>query len=263
MKTCVVVGMVVGLLILSGCKKETSDERLVGISVSQKKQEQRIERLENTLTEIKQSLDKIGAATGSPAPAEGKEGQVADFRETPEYGQIMAALSALQQAQQEMAQRVPAQQGGPAQDWRRMNDPQEMDKSLGLLAQNFAPKIADPVKRQQFEADVAQLRANLSKTRTTQELYQQLTASLTERLNNEQDERARQFLEMQLATLETGSAEELEARLQRYQRTETTRQLRELQQTYNIPRQTLRDAGIPAMGPMGGPPGGFGPGGGM
>jgi Skp family chaperone for outer membrane proteins len=123
-----------------------------------------------------------------------------------------------------------------------------MDRRLTLLAQNFAPKIEDAVKRQQFEIDVQQLKQSLAVAVTVEELYQRRTEELTARLNEEQDERRRQFIERQLTSLQTATAEQLQQRLDWYQGSNTMRQMGELQRKYDIPRQTLRDSGIPTLG---------------
>jgi GTP1/Obg family GTP-binding protein len=129
-----------------------------------------------------------------------------------------------------------------------MNNPQELDRRLTLLAESFAPKIEDATQRQQFRADMEQLKRNLSYTPSTEELHQRVVSDLTERLNSEENERARGFIERQMQSLQAASGEELEGRLERYRRFDSFRQLRELQQKYDIPRETYTDAGLPSMG---------------
>ncbi len=272
MRRYVVVGMVVLLSALIGCKEETSDDSLANIVVSQKKQEGeissisgRMERVEKTLADIQQSLEKPAATVGIPAPAVITEGGAQDFRNTQEYAQILAALTEVQKTHQEIAaQRAQEELRDPRQAFQAMNDPEQMDSRLTLLVQNFAGRIEDVAKRQQFEADVQQLRQNLTTPRSVQQLYEQRTAELTARLNEEQDQRRKEFIQRELTSLQTATAEQLEERLDRYQRSEQMRQVRELQQTYEIPREVLRDSGIPTMGRggpggfQGGPPGGRG-----
>ncbi len=258
-----VVATVVLLLVLIGCKQETSDERLVNMAVNQKEQETeiaslsgRIERLEKALVGIQQSLEKTAVAGGAPVPAKSTQGPALDFRETPEYQQIVSALSAVRQTQQNVAREQELEQlRDVGQAFQAMGNPQEMDRRLTLLIQNFSSRIDDPVKRQQFAADVQQLRQSLTTPASVQDLYQRRTAELTARLNEEQDQRRREFIQRELASLQTASAEDLEQRFERYQREDTMRQVRELQQKYDIPRETLRDSGIPTMGRG---PGGFG-----
>jgi len=281
MKTYVIIGIASFFLMLVGCEKDSSDEGLIEITVQQKTQRDdlkriatRIDGVERRLEEIQQSIDKIPPASGTPEPSTVGEGQtdgpkVVEFKDTPEYGRMAAQLSAIQQrltltggglteTQQDIIrEQEQARLRDPAQAMRAMSDPQEMDRRLTTLAQNFVPTIQDPVKRQQFEADLQQLKRSLSENPSTQELYQRTVSNLTERLNNEQNERAREFIQRQVQSLETASAEELEGRLERYSRFDTMRQLRDIQSKYDIPRETYRDAGIPSMGmERGGPRGG-------
>ena len=289
-----VVGTMAALLILAGCGDEGSDERLINIAVEQEKQKEeidtasrKIEGFERRLVEIKESLAKIPPPTGAAEPGKTTETEtsgpkVVEFKDAPEYGQIVAQISAIQQKLNLTESRLvqterniareqeQARLRDPAQAWQAMNNPQELGDRLTRLAQNFSPRIEDAARRQQFEMEVEQLKQNLSYTPSTQELYQRVVSDLTERLNNEQNDRAREFIERQMQSLQAASAEELEGRLERYRRFESFRQLRELQQKYDIPRETYRDAGLPSMGrerraPQGGDrrgPGGRRPGGG-
>ena len=265
MRGYVVVGIVIILSALIGCKKETSDDSLANVIVNQKKQEgeissisARVEKVEKTLAEVQKSLQKPPAPVGLPAPTVSTEGGAQDFRNTQEYAQILAALTDVQKTYQEIAQeRAQEELRDPRQAFQAMNDPQEMDRRLSLLVQNFAGRIEDVAKRQQFEADVQQLKQNLTTPATVQQLYERRTAELTARLNEEQDQRRKEFIQRELTSLQTATADELEQRLDRYQRSDTMNQLRELQQTYNIPGDVLRDSGIPTMG-RGGPGGGPG-----
>jgi hypothetical protein len=267
-----IVAVVAAMLLLLGCQKEESDDRLIEVAVKQDKHKADIDKLseriagfEKRLVRIQQSLEKLPQPTGSPEPAttaeeESTEPKVVAFKDTPEYGDIAVKLSAIQQqltltqsglaeTKDDMAREQELERlRDPAESWRVMNDPQEMNRRLALLSQNFAQKIEDPAKRQQFEVDVEQLKRSFSERPSTQELYQQTIADLTERLNNEQNERAREFVQNEIRSLETASAEELEGRLERYSRFGTMRQLRDLQSKYDIPRETYGDAGLPSMG---------------
>ena len=287
MSKYVIVGVMAVMLAFSGCQDEGSDDRLIEVAVKQDKHKgdidklsKRVEGFENRLVGIEQSLEKLPPPTGTPEAAVTAEEEttgpkVVEFKDTPEYSQIAAQLSAIQQ-------RLGATQSGlvetqegiareqeqrrlrdPAEAMRAMSNPQEMNRRLTLLAQNFAGKIEDPVKRQQFEVDVQQLKRNLSENQnlSAQERYQQVTSDLAERLKNEENERAREFIQRQVQSLETASAEELEGRLERYSRFGSMRLLRDLQSKYDIPRETYRDAGLPSMGMGRGGPMGMGRGG--
>ncbi len=260
------------MLLLLGCQEKGSDENLIEVAVEQEKQtgeienlSQRVEGFDNRLVRIEQSLERLPEAMGAPDPAptteeETTEPKVVAFKDTPEYGDIAAKLSAIQEqlsltqsslvgTQEDIAREQELERlRDPAEAQRIMNDPQEMNRRLTLLAQNFVPTIQDPVTRQQFEVDVEQLKRSLSERPTTQQLYQQTVADLTERLNNEQNERAREFIQRQIESLETATSEELEGRLERYSRFGTMRQLRDFQAKYDIPREVYTNSGLPSMG---------------
>jgi len=260
------------LFILSGCEQKGFDQRLVDIAVKQGQHEDsinglasRIEGIDKRLEEIQQSLEKIPPASGSPQPAEAKSGtatepQVVEFKDTLEYKQIITELSSIQQqlsatqgglakTQADAAeQQRRAQLRDPRQAMGALSNPQELTGRLDNLLQKFGQKIEDPVKRQQFEADVNQFKRNLSQNPSTNEVYQQVVGDLTERLNNEQDDRARERIQREITSLESASDEEVAGRLERYQRMQTMRQVRDLSSKYNIPRETLMDSGLPAMG---------------
>ena len=268
------------LLLLVGCGKESSDSRLIEVGVKQDEHKgdidrlsRRIEGFDKRLVQIQESLKRLPEPTGSPQPTtaaeESTEPKVVEFKDTPEYARIVAQLSAVQQqlaltqsrlteSQDEVAAEEQRRQlQDPAQAFQAMSDPQEINRRLSLLGQNFAGKIQDPVKRQQFEVDVEQLKRKLSEKPSAQELYQRVSSSLTERLNTEQNERAKEFIQRQIEELQTASGEDLQGRLERYQRFEISRDLRNLQSTYEIPRETYTEIGLPSMGGDRGGPAGF------
>jgi len=272
--------LVIGaLLLLVGCGKESSDSRLIEVGVKQDEHKgdidrlsRRIEGFDKRLVQIQESLKRLPEPTGSPQPTtaaeESTEPKVVEFKDTPEYARIVAQLSAVQQqlaltqsrlteSRDEVAAEEQRRQlQDPAAAFQAMSDPQEMNRRLTLLGQNFAGKIQDPVKRQQFEVDVEQLKRKLSEKPSAQELYQRVSSSLTERLNTEQNERAKEFIQRQIEELQTASGEDLQGRLERYQRFEVSRELRNLQSTYEIPRETYTEIGLPSMGgDRGGPAG--------
>jgi len=280
-----VIAVVCALLLgIIGCEEKKFDRRLVDIAIEHEKQGEevkklagRVEGITGRLEQIEQSLGKISPPSGStaaPTSAETKTSgpQVVEFKETPEYKQIVAMLSSIQQqvnqAQSSVAatrddaarERERARLRDPGEMMRAMNDPNQLSGRLDTLLQNFSPKIQDSALRRQFETDVLQFKRGLSAGQSTEELHQRVVAELTERLNNEQNERSREFMNRELQSLQSASGEELAGRLERYTRFQTFRQLRELSEKYNIPREVLTDVGLPAMGGDFGGRGGRGPG---
>ncbi len=272
MNKVVMVSTIAGLLILCGCQKQEPDNRLVEVAVKQDKQKddigkmaERVQGFERRVGGIEESVGKVAAAAGAPQAAKTEETtatepKVVEFKDAPEYKQIMAQLSAVQQqltaTEQELAQRrqeAATQQEqdrlrDPGAAWQAVTNPQEMTRRLDLLAQNFGQGIQDTARRQQFEADVLQLKRGMLENLSPQQLYQRATADLTQRLNQEQDQRAREFVQRQLQELQSASGEDLQGRLDRYSRFQNFRQLRDLQQKYDIPRDAFSNAGLPAVG---------------
>jgi len=213
------------LLILVGCAKEESDKRLIDIAVKVEKQRANVDRIATTLQSIERKLEtsqesgKKSAPTSGAAEAAEAAPQEVDFRETPEYGKMVEALSAIQQQlglmQTDFAETKKEIQRerwrDPDRQWKALNDPNEMTTRLDALVENFAQQVDDPVKRQQFEADVEQLRQINSDSLSTQELSQWLDSILNERLNSAQDEEARKWIESQLSNLASPSEGNLDA----------------------------------------------------
>jgi flagellar biosynthesis regulator FlaF len=278
MKKHAIMGFAAILLLLPGCQEGQFDDQLKDIAVKQNTHEKdlnqiawKMEGVTRRLERIEGSLEKLSPASGSPeAPTtvetEPLGPQVVEFKDTPEYKQIVARLSTIQQElsltqsnlvgteEDAATQRERAQMTDPAQMMQAMRDPKQLSSRLDALVQNFAQNIEDPVKRQQFEAEVHQFKRSLSQNVTDQQLYQQVYNDLTERLNAEQNERAREYIQREIRSLESASGEELAGRLDRYTRLQNFRQLRDLTQTYEIPREVLLDSGLPAMGGQPGRP---------
>ncbi len=272
MKEYVVVGITALVLILVGCEKESFDQRLVDIAVNQGDQEddigllaRRVEGIDRRLQVIQQSLDKITPPSGAPETPKATEEQttelpVVEFKDAPEYKQIVALLSGVQQqlnltqsnlveTQENIAnQEERDQMRDPRQAMTVISNPQQLSERLDSLVRNFGQAIEDPVRRQEFEAEVHQFRRSLSENPSTRELYQQTMDELTQRLNNEQNDRAREWIEREIRSLESATGEELAGRLERQTRFQNLRQLRDLTRKYDIPRDALTDAGLPAMG---------------
>jgi len=257
-----------GFLALAGCGKEQSDKRLIDIAVRQKKQQEEVARLVARIEGIEQRLDEAlrGAATqpsapGSTGSAKAAEHRALDFRHTPEYGRIVAALSAIQR-ELNLAQNEPREPQGespnalesgsetasfPPLDDRieATRNPQEMRKRLSALAETFAQKITDPVRRQQFLADIEQLKQINAEGLTPEELRGALLATLPDRLSTEQNSGIRKWIEGQVAELESASPEDLAENVERIRSTENVTRLGQIRERYEIPPATMEEAGFP------------------
>ena len=271
MNKCVILALATAFL-LAGCGRKDYDQGVVDIAIGQKKQDAeinqiatRIEGVDKRLNEIQQSIQKIAPPAGSAEPATTAEGESegpkeVEFKDAPEYKQIVARLTSLQQqlnltrsGLSETRDTLATEREreallDPRQAMQAMTDPQELDRRLDLLARNFGGRIEDVGRRQQFQADVQQLRQSLTNV-SRQEQYERVVNDLTQRLNAEQaDSRAREWIDRQIQDLQAASGQELEGRLERYQRMQTVRQVRDLAQQYDIPREVLQESGLPAMG---------------
>jgi hypothetical protein len=247
------------LLIVVGCGKKESDARLVEIAIKVEKQRADVDRMARTLEAIERKLDaspessKKGASSSlTPEVPEARQGAV-DFRETPEYGKMVEALSAIQQqlgfmqtdfarTKEQIKRDRWTNQG---QQWEALNHPREMTERLDALVENFAQQIDDPVARQQFEADIQQLRQINSDSLSTQELSQWLASTLNQRWNDAQDEEARKWIEHQLSDLASPSEGNLDAAVARVRSDINRIRLGEMIATHHIPREALNDAGLP------------------
>jgi hypothetical protein len=226
LRCVIVVAALAAFSFTPGCKNETSDKRLIDIAIRQKAHEREVARLtskladlETELTGIRSALDKLAPASGLAAPGKSGQGQPVDFRETPEYRQMAAAISAIQEQLNITENRVaeaekvldkqkqpPKEPSGPKPP-PVLNDPPELAKKLDSLVQSFAQKIADPFRRQLFEAEVEQFKRDLYDNRPPQELFQPLVDDLKERLNGETPGMLKNWGEQRLKALESATPE--------------------------------------------------------
>jgi hypothetical protein len=242
-------------LILLGCGEKGADQRLVEIVVKQAKQEKamnrmasRMEGIERTLREIQESLRGNIAASVRTEPAEATKGRAVDFRNTPEYTQMAAALSAIQQrlnlaesaplmTKEDRAEALELVQRKEAvtqfnMELKSIYNPEAMRETLEIIVENHAQDIDAPVRRQEFDADIEQLRKINSDDTTQEELYDHLVSDLRQRLDASQDQRAREWLQRQLSELETASADELDRVLQQCRCLHNFLRIRELPGKY-------------------------------
>jgi uncharacterized phage infection (PIP) family protein YhgE len=252
------------LLILFGCRNEGSDERLIDLAVKVNKQEDKLDQMARRIEGIERRLDEILAATGkgsvvsdqSRALRTGQQ-QAVDFRKTPEYEQILAALAAVQQQLSTTQNKLAEAKEGFQQDGRpnpvplvdisfaATRDPQEFAKRLDSLVENFAHRIDDPTRRQEFVSAVEYLKHINADGLSTQELYERLVASLRERLSTQEDEGTRSWIGQQLKQVESASAEELQGVLERVRGSENLAMLGEIRKEYDIPSEAMQQAGLP------------------
>ena len=92
------------LVAISGCGKEKSNERLIDITVRQEKLQREVGRIITGVKGVRTELDQILALAkkGSAAPGPAKAAhaprtEAVDLKDVPEYKQLAAAVSAIEQ----------------------------------------------------------------------------------------------------------------------------------------------------------------------
>jgi len=236
----------------------------------------RVDAIDQKLAGIQKSLDALlPAGTGAPS-AEGSEVIVAsNFASTKEYQDIMRHIVLLEDQvattqgefvgfrEQQTEAREREALRDPRAAFRAMGDPKQLSSRLDNLSKNFSGKIADPVKRNQFFADVEDLKSKYSAQLSPQQKQEQARTLISEAVNSMQDDdRARGWLEGQLRSLDEASADQLNERVDRVLQFQKMREINDLTQRYEIPGDVVRDSGLVSFGGRGGPPGMGGRGGG-
>jgi hypothetical protein len=268
--------------ILPGCRREQADNRLVDVARRQKEQEADIKQVSKKVGNIMMGIDEIRS---SLLGRDGSAGEVAavlaaperlvDFRKTPDYRKMAAALSAIQQ-QLEMTQTDVAQaretmrkELEQEREWERrreeevrhhrqmfdsMKDPQVVTHALDALVRDFGQQIDDPARRQQFHDAVNYLKWLNSQNLSTQELRDALAQHLNDRLANGQDEESRRWAQRQIDSVSSlpndlqsqASAQEVLDRVRHFENLDLLRQMKE---THGIPTDVFEQAGLPTVFP--------------
>lgn len=253
------------LTAVAGCQKEQSDSRLIDLSVQVKKHEEKVQQVERRLEGIEARLDELVRAepnasllSGKVATPKRSDGQAADFRETPEYEQMVAVIAAIQQQVNVAKSELPDAQGGPSEGLPSLRlsdlpgpfvateDPKELTEKLNKLVDTFGLRIEDPQQRQEFLVDIEQLKQLNAEGLGSQQLREQLIAALKERWNREENEGSRKWIERQISELESAAPENLSETLDHTRGMENLIRLGEIRKNYNIPSEAMKEAGLPA-----------------
>jgi len=234
------------LLTLVGCGKEESDESLAKIAVKTEKQNgkldrvtKRIDGMEARLSEMEASLRKMSQAFTESGRDRGGEMKTVTLKDRAEFKQIAKAISAIKhrldlvEGNSTMAiegrgheQAPPAEPEDPLAHLEVVDDPQEMHTRLEALLQAFYSQIDDPARREEFEADIQRLKQSVSEPDAGPK--EPVGDSLVvESYGNLREEGT--FLSVGLVWEAGGSI---------------PAQLRVLVERYNIPLETLKDAGF-------------------
>jgi len=261
-----------------GCSKGGDDNRAADLLPRQEEHARKIAQMSEKMDSVDEKLSGIekginallgaGSATAS-TQGDGAAG-TSSFANTDEYKDITRQIGVLEQQvaavqgaftgfQDEQRQTTEREAlRDPRAAWRAMSQPEELTRRLDILAKNFSGKINDPATRNQFVADVEDLKGRYSAPLSPQEKQQQARSLIAAAIDEAQDDRARGWLERQLQSLdEAPNAEELAQRVDRTLQMQRMREIGEMTRKYNIPEDTVRDSGIVSFGRGG--PGGFGP----
>jgi len=127
-----------------------------------------------------------------------------------------------------------------------LGKPDKFAEGLDRLLENVSAGIEDPAARQDFEAELLQLRDRVLNGYSSEELYQNLRARHIEKLNLASDERDRQAIQRGLSNLENCSDQELEKRLDQFGRELTLHEFFRIAKGHGLRQEDLA-ASFPAL----------------
>jgi hypothetical protein len=275
-KKCLGIAVAAALL-WCGCRQGGNERRVADLLSQQQDDGQEIAQMSKRVDRIDERVagieKNITALLGGGAGEEPKLKVASDFATTAEYKSIMEDIGVLGEQVADLQgqfvafrdqQRDARQREGSQQDPRRamraMGDPQEMGQRLDQLVKNASGRIQDPGARDQFSAEVNELKKKYAASLSAEEKREQARALLSEQLSTMTDERGRTRLEEQLRSLDEASGEDLDRRVDFMLQFQRMREIGELTERYNIPSEVVRDSGLMTFGGRGAPGGGFGPG---
>ncbi len=269
------LGLVVILLALlcGGCWKGTDEKRFSELLTEQEEQSgqmsqisKKVDSVDERLSAIEKSINVLAGAAAPAAAGKGEQLVVAsNFASTKEYQDIMRQIGVLQERvatstddfnrfnQQETENREREALRDPRTAFRAMSDPAELSKRLDLLVKNST--IRDRAARSQFANEIENLKAKYSTALSPEQKREQARASLAAAVSAADNDRARGWMEGQLKSLdEAQNSDEASERVDRILQMQRMREIGELTRKYNIPEETVRDAGLVSFD-RGGPPG--------
>jgi len=250
------------LLIPLGCTDRKSDQRLVDLAVSLEKNSGRIEELSTLLEGISNRLAKIeealaashatrqeaqdSASLSLANPSGSAEGNANLDVISRQVASLAGELAAMKEemtltrtALEEVATRPSEQKDAGDILHKLAGKPEEFAKRLDEFLLSAALKIEDPAARQNFEAEVRQLRDRVSAGLPFDQLYQEFRGRLVEKLSSAREEGDRRQLEKEVAKIDNSSEEELRERLTDYNRWRTAEEFFRIAKTYSVPKEDI------------------------
>jgi hypothetical protein len=266
---CSVVGLVAAALVITlGCERGESDKRLIDIVVKLERQGTEVNRIAGAMERIGERLDEIQASLEGNLHGPRGRGLVegddkaaaSNLVSLKQYRDIMAQIAVLQsqlisleeeivrlrQEETEVRKRDARQalrDRGAA--WRAMGEPDELCRRLDILVNDFSEKIDDPAAREQFAADIEEMKSVYSTPLSLEQRRQQARSLIVEAIDTSPDEGARTWLQEQLTSLdESTNPLELGVRVNVTLQLQRMREVGELARKHNIPEVVLTDSGL-------------------
>jgi chromosome segregation ATPase len=128
---------------------------------------------------------------------------------------------------------------GKAAYEKLISDPNGFVNSLDMMTQDVSGKIEDPASRQNFEAEIAQLRDRVLTPMNPEEVYQELHARHVEKLNHADNDMDRQAIQEAITRLENCSSQELQERITEYARDRILDDFFRISKTYGVQKEEL------------------------
>lgn len=257
----------VSLLTVLGCERGESDRRLIEIAVKLERQGNEVNRMAGAMERMGERLDEIRASLeenlkGSQGRqlVKGDAAAASNFVSLKQYRDIMGQIAVLQsqlisleeeivglrqeetQVRKRQARQALRDRGAA---WRAMGEPEELCQRLDILVNDFSEKIDDPAAREQFAADVEDMKSTYSTPLSFEQKREEARSLIVEAVDAAPDEGARTWLQQQLTSLdETTNPLELGARVNVILQLQRMREMGELAQKHNIPEEVLTDSGL-------------------
>jgi hypothetical protein len=257
------VALVCGVLFLVfGCGQEEPDKQLVSMAIRQKKLEREVSRIATRMESVENELDRILALAEKGSPSSGRTGgdktagpAITDLKESPEYKQLAAAISAIQQrlnvAQSDLLETKndleKERREDPQRQWKALEDPQETSKRLDTLAENFGLKIEDPIQRQEFLAEIEHLKWINQENLSAEKLSGRLASTFRRWLEEPEawNDAWRRTFEESLPMLQSPPGGDLDRTVDALRNSASIAGLRHIIKRHGIPREELNEAGLP------------------
>jgi len=213
----------------------------------------RLVNIESSLEALREGSSDLGkakSASGS-APAAGSAESENVSREVAVLTQGLASVKdelASTNEALEKTQRMLSKPKDPVKAIRALlGKPEKFVNALDRLLEKASPEIEDPAARQNFEAEVAQLRERVLSGYSPDELYQELRDQHLKKLNSVTDERDRQAIEREITKLDNCSEKELRDRLDEYGRERTLHEFFGIVKGYDLGKENVFDS-FPMLG---------------